>query len=227
MSDRTAHHPPVNVASVHCGGCSACAQSIAALESAPIARLLRAHGVTLCRAPRHSDVVLLSGALNEQARVAISAVIAGTPRPHALIAIGDCAINGCVFAGSRALTTPLAQALDVNIELAGCPPSPEAIIEAIVEAQRQLTLGHTTPATTASPHATSLPPTIAATVSGGASEPDRAARVASLLAAARTGWDDADENNLQNDVTNDDRSHLTGQRASVSMPASQRRSADE
>ncbi|HEY7848958.1 MAG TPA: hypothetical protein VIC27_02780, partial [Ktedonobacterales bacterium] len=142
-----ARRTAVWVASLHSGGCSACAESIAALEAPRYARQLRARGVTFARTPRHSDVILLCGALTEQARAAIEALVEGTPRPCALVAVGDCALNGCVFAGSPALTTPLAQALNVNVEIGGCPPAPQAIIEAIAKAQRLL-VGHEATTTT-------------------------------------------------------------------------------
>jgi Ni,Fe-hydrogenase III small subunit len=50
------------------------------------------------------------------------------------VAVGDCAINGGVFAGSPDLVPNLAEALDVHVEIAGCPPAPEAILAALVEA---------------------------------------------------------------------------------------------
>lgn len=123
---------------LHTGGCSACAESVAALAAPRYARRLRTLGVTFARTPRQADILLLSGALTEQARASLEPLIAGTPRPRALVAIGDCAINGCVFAGSPALTKPLAQVVGANVEIAGCPPTPQAIIEAIAEARRLL-----------------------------------------------------------------------------------------
>ena len=134
-----ARRAAVLVASAHLGGCPACAQSVAALVAPRYAQRLRAQGVILMAAPRQADVLLLCGALNERSLEAARALVADTPQPRALVAVGDCAINGCVFAGSPALTKqPLAEALEVNVEIGGCPPSPEAILNAIAEAQRML-----------------------------------------------------------------------------------------
>jgi Ni,Fe-hydrogenase III small subunit len=134
-----ARRAAVLVASAHVGGCPACAQSIAALSAPRYASRLREQGVILTSAPRQADVLLLCGTLNEQSREAALTLVKETPRPRALVAVGDCALNGCVFAGSPALSgKPLAETLGVNVEIGGCPPTPEVILEAIAEAQRLL-----------------------------------------------------------------------------------------
>lgn len=134
-----ARRAAVLVASAHLGGCPACAQSVAALAAPRYAQRLRAQGVILMASPRQADVLLLCGALNERSLEAAQALVADTPQPRALVAVGDCALNGCVFSGSPALTPQsLAEALEVNVEIGGCPPSPEAIFNAIAEAQRML-----------------------------------------------------------------------------------------
>lgn len=221
-----ARRKSVWVTSLHSGGCSACAQSIAALEAPRHARSLRAHGITLARSPRHSNVLLLCGALTEQARLALAPLIEGTPRPRALVAVGDCALNGCVFAGSPALTVPIAQAFEVNIEIGGCPPAPEAILTAIAEAQRMLAGSPAAAVHVATP-AVALPVTADTT----SAEPDRAARLASLLAAADSDWDDElDELETEDgDHAPHERRehHLTGNRADPSAPVRQRRTIDE
>ncbi|HEX9036818.1 MAG TPA: hypothetical protein VF808_07485 [Ktedonobacterales bacterium] len=134
-----ARRTAVLVASVSLGGCPACAQSLAALSAPRYAQRLREQGVILMASPRQADVLLLCGALNERSRAAADALVADTPQPRALVAVGDCAVNKCVFAESPALSSqPLAEALGVNVEIGGCPPAPEAILTAIAEAQRLL-----------------------------------------------------------------------------------------
>jgi Ni,Fe-hydrogenase III small subunit len=99
---------------------------------------LHAQGVNFARSPRHADVVLVSGALSEAAREPIRRVLAGVPQPRALVAVGNCAIDGCVFRGSPHLVPNVAEALDVNVEIAGCPPAPASILAAIGEAAQLL-----------------------------------------------------------------------------------------
>jgi Ni,Fe-hydrogenase III small subunit len=207
---QAARRASVWVLGLHTGGCSACAQSVAALEAPRYAPRLRALGVTFARTPRQSDILLLSGALTTQAQASVSALVEEAPRPRALVAIGDCAINGCVFAGSAQLTRPLAQELNVNVEIGGCPPTPQAIIEAIAEAQRLLTDKGSTPAATDAPAEGAE---TSGEASGEAPAPDRAARLSSLLAAADGEWDDDDNeanDSQQTDTIESD--HLTGPR---------------
>jgi NADH:ubiquinone oxidoreductase subunit B-like Fe-S oxidoreductase len=58
--------------------------------------------------------------------------------PQALVSIGDCAINGCVFAGSPEIVESASEALDVHVELPGCPPTPASILNAIARAAELL-----------------------------------------------------------------------------------------
>ena len=121
-------------------GCGACMQSFQALQSPRYANLLREHGVRFAGNRRQADVILLTGALPVRTRAPLGRLLAEVPRPRALVAVGDCAIAGCVFRGSAALVMNPADALDVNAEIAGCPPAPTAILDAIVAASHLLAL---------------------------------------------------------------------------------------
>jgi Ni,Fe-hydrogenase III small subunit len=135
---RRTSHTPVAIFAVDSGGCDACVQSILALQSSRYAKALHAARVSFAQTPRHADVLLISGPLTKAARESIGAVVAATPQQRALIAVGDCAINGCVFAGSPAYDTSAATAFDVHVEIEGCPPAPLAILDAIGAAQELL-----------------------------------------------------------------------------------------
>lgn len=119
-------------------GCGACTQQIYALLGPRYAAQLRARGISLARSPHHADIVLITGALAEVAREPLQRVLAGVPQPRALVAVGNCAIDGCVFRGSPNLLADGAERLDVNVEIAGCPPTAQSILEAITEAAQLL-----------------------------------------------------------------------------------------
>ena len=116
------------------GGCGACVQQMYALLAPRYAAELRARGIGIALSPHHADVVLLAGPLTNLARAPIARLLESVPQPRALVAVGDCAINGCVFRGSPVLVESAAEELDVNVELPGCPPPPEAILDAITQA---------------------------------------------------------------------------------------------
>jgi formate hydrogenlyase subunit 7 len=138
MTPRDSRRGAVAVLPVAAGGCLACAQSVDALQGTRYAAALREQGISFTRSPRHADIVLISGTVTTASLDALRRYLDAVPQPRALIAVGDCAIDGGVFAGAQGLVDSPAEALDVNVEIAGCPPSPTAILTAIGEAAQLL-----------------------------------------------------------------------------------------
>ena len=120
------------------GGCGACAQSVLALQAPQYAAELNARGISFATSPRHADVVLITGPVTTASLDTLRTYIEGVPQPRALIAVGDCAVDGGVFRGSPDLVPSLAEALDVHVEIAGCPPAPSSVLEAIAQAAQLL-----------------------------------------------------------------------------------------
>ncbi len=135
LAPPTRHHAvwclPLNM-----GSCNGCDQQMLALL-APRYELGR-RGISFATSPRHADIVLLTGTLTLRSLEPVRRVLAQVPDPHALIAIGDCALNGGVFAGSPQIVPNAATELGVNIEISGNPPTPTQILLAIEEAARLL-----------------------------------------------------------------------------------------
>lgn len=138
MTPRDSRRGAVAVLPVAAGGCLACAQSVDALQATRYAAALREQGISFTRSPRHADIVLISGTVTTASLDALRRYLDAVPQPRALIAVGDCAIDGGVFAGAQGLVDSPAETLDVNVEIAGCPPSPTAILTAIGEAAQLL-----------------------------------------------------------------------------------------
>lgn len=138
MTPRDSRRGAVAVLPVAAGGCLACAQSVDALQATRYAAALREQGISFTRSPRHADIVLISGTVTTASLDTLRRYLDAVPQPRALIAVGDCAIDGGVFAGAPGLVDSPAEALDVNVEIAGCPPSPTAILTAIGEAVQLL-----------------------------------------------------------------------------------------
>jgi membrane-bound hydrogenase subunit mbhJ len=118
------------------GSCNGCDQQIQALL-APRYRLAR-RGITFANSPRHADIILLTGVLTRRTLDPVRRVLAQVPDPHAVIAVGDCVIDGNVFAGSPDLIPDAADLLGVNVEIAGNPPTPAQIVRAIEAAAHLL-----------------------------------------------------------------------------------------
>lgn len=130
----TARTMPVRVLPIFAGGCGACMQSVLALQAPRYAAELRARQIAFARSPRHADILLITGPITHGSLDELRRYIEETPEPRALVAVGDCAIDGGDFKGSPDLVASVAEALDVHVEIAGGPPAPSAILAAIVEA---------------------------------------------------------------------------------------------
>jgi formate hydrogenlyase subunit 7 len=120
------------------GACSASVQSIFALHAPRYTSAMRQRNISFVRSPRHADIALVAGVVTRAAFSRVRRLLASIPQPRAIIAVGNCAIDGCIFQGSPRLVANAAGRLGANVEIAGCPPAPEAILSAIMTAQRLL-----------------------------------------------------------------------------------------
>jgi Ni,Fe-hydrogenase III small subunit len=121
---------------VDAGSCNGCELEINALNN-PVYDVER-FGLKFVASPRHADVLLVTGPVTWNMREALLRTYNAAPEPKWVVALGDCAINCGVFAGSPAVVGPLADILPVDVQIAGCPPSPIAILKgllALMEAQ--------------------------------------------------------------------------------------------
>jgi Ni,Fe-hydrogenase III small subunit len=91
---------------VDAGSCNGCELEIHALNN-PIYDLER-FGIRFVASPRHADVLLVTGPLTLNMREALQRTYAATPSPKWVVAVGDCAINGGVFADSYATANGIA-----------------------------------------------------------------------------------------------------------------------
>lgn len=133
-----ARRTPISIYPLDTGGCSACAHSVHALQADRYVSALRERRITFARDARHADVILVTGVLSQHAEEPVMRILEGVPEPRAIIAVGNCALDGCVFADSPPVNPSAAETLEAHVEIAGCPPDPEAVLDAIIEAQALL-----------------------------------------------------------------------------------------
>jgi Ni,Fe-hydrogenase III small subunit len=57
---------------------------------------------------------------------------AATPGPKWVVAVGDCAVDGGLFAGSYAVQGGVANAVPVDLRIPGCPPNPTALLKGLL-----------------------------------------------------------------------------------------------
>ncbi|MCD6726143.1 MAG: hypothetical protein LT070_02775 [Solirubrobacteraceae bacterium] len=116
---------------VDTGSCNACEHELAA-TAGPHYDLQR-HGLNIVASPRHADVLLVTGPVTRRMAGPLRTAFDAMPEPRLVAALGDCAL-GCGVLGSRAeLAGPLEEILPVALRIPGCPPSPQAIADALLE----------------------------------------------------------------------------------------------
>ncbi len=121
---------------VDAGSCNGCELEIHALNNAFYD--LERFGLRFVASPRHADVLLVTGPVTRNMREALQRTYAATPDPKWVVALGDCAFDGGLFAGSYAVTGGVSQVVPVDLHIRGCPPPPLAILKgliALLEAQ--------------------------------------------------------------------------------------------
>jgi NADH-quinone oxidoreductase B subunit len=113
------------------GACNACdIEIIAALT--PRFDVER-FGILLKATPRHADVIVASGPVTRQMKDRIIRIYEQTPDPKFVIAVGACAMSGCVYRGSYNILGGLDQVIPVNMYIPGCPARPDAIVDGVVK----------------------------------------------------------------------------------------------
>ena len=115
---------------VDAGSCNGCELEINALGN-PFYDLER-FGLHFVASPRHADVLLVTGPVTHNMAEALVRTWRATPDPKWVIAAGDCACTGGVFAGSSATVGPVENVIPVDIKLPGCPPSPEVLLSGLL-----------------------------------------------------------------------------------------------
>mgnify|MGYP001572551750 FL=1 len=113
------------------GACNACDIEIVAALT-PRFDLERL-GVLLKATPRHADVIIATGPVTRQMKDRIIRIYEQTPEPKFVIAVGACAMAGCVYRGAYNVMGGLDQVIPVNIYVPGCPARPDAILDGVVK----------------------------------------------------------------------------------------------
>ena len=113
------------------GGCNGCdIELLAALN--PKYDIER-FGMILRGSPRHADVLLCTGTVTRQIRDRFKRIYDQVPEPKFVMASGNCACSGGVFQKCYNVHEGIDKVVPVNMYVPGCPPRPQAIIDAAVK----------------------------------------------------------------------------------------------
>lgn len=115
---------------INAGSCNGCDVELATTACIPRYDVERL-GCQYCGSPKHADIVLITGPLTVRVKEKVLRVYQEIPEPKVTVAIGICPISGGVFRDSYAIAGPVDSYLPVDVNVPGCPPRPQAIIEGI------------------------------------------------------------------------------------------------
>src|SRR5215470_5597231 len=119
----------LSIREVDAGSCNACELEIHALNNAFYD--LERFGLRFVASPRHADVLLVTGPVTKNMREALERTYAATPEPKWVVAVGDCALDGGIFAGSYACVGGVSAVIPVDVNIRGCPPSPTELLKGL------------------------------------------------------------------------------------------------
>ncbi len=84
--------------------------------------------------PKHADVLVITGGINEQNREVVRNIYDQMPSPKVVVAVGICACTGGVFRECYNVVGGIDRVIPVDVYVPGCAARPESIIDGIVRA---------------------------------------------------------------------------------------------
>jgi Ni,Fe-hydrogenase III small subunit len=118
---------------INAGSCNGCDVELATTALIPRYDVERL-GCKYCGSPKHADIVLITGPITAIVKEKVMRVYNEIPDPKVVVAVGICPISGGVFRDSYAIENTLDAFIPVDVNVPGCPPRPQAIIDGIAKA---------------------------------------------------------------------------------------------
>lgn len=82
--------------------------------------------------PKHADILLITGSVNEQNKSVIKNIYDQMPDPKVVVAVGICACSGGIFADCYNVIGGVDKLIPVDVYVPGCAARPESIIDGVV-----------------------------------------------------------------------------------------------
>nr|UAT96797.1 NADH-plastoquinone oxidoreductase subunit K [Elaphoglossum marginatum var. marginatum] len=100
------------------------------------------YGLVPRSSPRQADLVVTAGTVTMKMAPSLVRLYEQMPDPKYVIAMGACTITGGMFStDSYSTVRGVDKLIPVDIYLPGCPPKPEAIIDAVTKLRKKIARG--------------------------------------------------------------------------------------
>lgn len=90
-------------------------------------------GVISTGDPKQADILLITGAVNDQNKEVVKQLYEQMPNPKVVVAIGICACSGGVFRECYNILGGVDTVIPVDVYVPGCAARPESIIDGVVK----------------------------------------------------------------------------------------------
>jgi Ni,Fe-hydrogenase III small subunit len=127
----------ITIREVDAGSCNGCELEIHALNNAVYD--VERFGIRFAASPRHCDVLMVTGPVTHNMKVALERTFAAMPSPKWVVAVGDCACGCGVFEGSYAVVGAVDRVIPVDLHIKGCPPRPIDLLKGLIALMEKVT----------------------------------------------------------------------------------------